>query len=164
MNYFELYDLPIHCAVDKSLLKRTYYLLSKKYHPDFFEESTTLTEAENLTISAKVNEGYTLLQKPHQTLGYILHLKNIVQKEEKYQLPTTFLMEVMELNETLNSEDTAAINDLMQQIEQPVQALLQLPNMENVTQEEWQQLKDYYYKWKYLDRLLQRANGVNEFD
>jgi molecular chaperone HscB len=164
MNYFELYQIPVHCAVDKSLLKRTYYILSKKYHPDFFDENTNLTEAENLIISAKVNEGYALLQKPHRTLGYILQLKNIVQKDEKYQLPNSFLMEVMELNETLSTEDTAAINDLMAQIEQPVYSLLQLPNMENLSEQQWLQLKEYYYKWKYLDRLMQRANGINEFD
>ncbi len=164
MNYFELYEMPMHCNIDKAALKRKYYLLSKKYHPDFFETNELITEEENLAIAAKVNEGYTLLQHTNNTLGYILLQKNVLQKEEKYQLPPVFLIEVMELNEDMNENSSKAIDELMKQIEQPVAQLILAPNMELLNQNELLLLKEYYYKWKYLDRLQQRTNGIETFD
>lgn len=163
-NYYTLYDIPLTVQVDATVLKRKYYQLSKLYHPDYYDVSTSkLTKAENLELSARVNEGYTLLQNPTATLGYVLRLVGAVLPNEKYVLSPDFLMEVMELNETIDTATTAVINTLNEELAAVIQPLIK-KNVTELGQVELTQLKDYYYKNKYLNRLLQRTEGVSHFE
>jgi molecular chaperone HscB len=114
-----------------------------------------------LEMSSKVNEAYALFQNQHDTLAYILKIKGVVVEGEKYQLPPDFLMEVMELNENLNDDVVA---NLQKEISLPVAQLLNLTDVSLITDAEWQQLKLYYYQEKYINRLIQRNNGVEWFD
>jgi molecular chaperone HscB len=164
MNYFELFELPIKFTTDKSLLKKKYYQLSKKYHPDFFDIINGISELENLQLSSTVNEGYKILQNEYATLGYILKLKGLIQDEEKYNLSPSFLMEVMELNEDLQETSLPQLNALGNEIIAPVAHLFVMEEIEAINKEEWEKIKEYYYQQKYLNRLQQRINGVTEFE
>ncbi len=164
MNYFELFELPLHFIVDKTVLKKKYYQLSKKYHPDFYDASIGISEAENLNLSSKINEGYKLFQNDYAIIGYVLKLKGLIQDQEKYNLAPSFLMEVMELNEDLNEASLPQLNALSNQIISPVEHLLIQENIENINQGEWKKIKEYYYQQKYINRLLQRVSSVTEFE
>src|SRR4051812_46350655 len=111
MNYFELFDIPVTIAVDTAALAKKYFELQKQYHPDFFTQADEASQLEALEKSSTVNKALKVLKNKDATIQYILKLKGLVEDEEKYPLPPEFLMEVMELNENLSGESTAAIED-----------------------------------------------------
>jgi molecular chaperone HscB len=159
MNYFELYQLPITLKMDKNILRKKYYLLSKAYHPDFFDVTKGVSIEENLKMSAMVNEGYKVLQDAYTTIGYILTLKGYLTEQEKYQLPNDFLMEMMDLNEELDAANTIPIDNLQVALQKEVADLLVVDDMEVLDDHAWQQIKAYYFKEKYIRRLKSRLNG-----
>jgi molecular chaperone HscB len=110
-----------------------------------------------------LNKAFKTFQHSGDTLKYVLELKGLLQKDEKYQLPA-FLMEVMELNEAITeggaTEETVnRIEQLETEIYEPVKEIVE-GYQEGITSEkELLQVKDYYFK-KYLDRIQQQLNGM----
>lgn len=167
MNYFELFELPISLQVDKKELSNKYIELQRRFHPDFFSKSDAAEQEEMLQKSSMINRGYKLLSKADDTMKYVLELKGLLADDEKYELPPDFLMEMMEINETLaepqdseTEEIETKINQMQNQLYQSVQNIVENYNAEITTNEQLLVVKDYYYKKKYLNRILERLDGM----
>jgi molecular chaperone HscB len=156
MNYFELFNLPVTLKVDKSQLAKKYFELQKQFHPDFFTQASEDEQADALEKSSMLNTALKTLKNEDETLKYILLQKNYLQEDEKYQLPPTFLMDVMELNEDLNKETTQKIEAFESTLYVEVKDIVENYNNETVTPAQLASLKEYYYKKKYLQRILER--------
>lgn len=165
MNYFKLFEMPVSLLPDQQQVKQKFYELSRKYHPDFYTKENEYEQAEALEKSSLVNKAYKTFQNKDATIKYVLQLKGMLEEEEKYQLPPDFLLEVMELNEQLmeaKMEDDevkltgikSSIAAVQQQIYQPVDSHIKNYKDETITVQELQSLKEYYFKKKYLDRIL----------
>lgn len=159
MNYFELFDLPVTLNVDKNTLAKKYFELQKHFHPDFFTQATEYEQAEALEKSSQINKALKVLKNKDETIKYVLQLKNILAEDEKYLLPTAFLMEVMELNEDLSNNSQQQVEALELEIYQPVKKIIENFNDKAITTEELLLVKEYYYKKKYLQRILDRIDG-----
>lgn len=159
MNYFELFELPVSIQIDKSKLARKYFELQKKYHPDFFARGTEHEQEQALEISSQLNKALKIFKNPDQTIKYVLQLKGLLEEEEKYQLPPAFLMEMMELNEELSAESVQQINGLESQLYSQVQPIIENYDDASATTANLLKLKEYYYKKKYLQRILDRLEG-----
>ncbi|HSC52024.1 MAG TPA: iron-sulfur cluster co-chaperone HscB C-terminal domain-containing protein [Phnomibacter sp.] len=158
MNYFELFDIPVSFTIDRALLGKRLIALQKKYHPDFYGQGSEDERAEALEMSSLANAGYKVLQNEEATIKYLLQLHGLLEEEEKYQLPPDFLMVVMELNEMkMDGADTAAIQQevsrLLQEIKAEVQPVLDHYDAQTAPAA-LQKVKEWYFKKKYLDRLL----------
>jgi Fe-S protein assembly co-chaperone HscB len=159
MNYFELYEIPVAPLVNASVIKKKYYELSRKYHPDFFTGADEAEQKNVLEKSSDVNKAFKIFSDEDETLKYFLMLTNVLAEEEKYELPSGFLMEMLELNEELQmAEDTtpiqSQISNLKSQIYEPVKKIMEGYTADNIAEKELLQLKEYYYKKKYLNRIL----------
>lgn len=159
MNYFELFEIPVSLEIDKATISQKYFELQKKYHPDFFANGTEHEQAEALEISSQLNKALKVLKNQDLTIQYVLQLKNMLEEDEKYQLPADFLMEMMELNEELNEDSAQQVKAMENQLYSEVQPIIENYRDESVTPAELQQLKEYYYKKKYLHRILDRLEG-----
>ncbi|MGC4104621.1 Fe-S protein assembly co-chaperone HscB [Ferruginibacter sp.] len=159
MNYFELFDIPVTLQVDKNILSKKYVELQKKFHPDFFTQATEQEQADALETSSQVNKALKVLRNEDATIKYVLQLKGLLEEEEKYQLPPDFLMEVMELNEELSDDSVQQVNELEQQIKAPVQAIIDNFTESGTSTADLLKVKEYYYKKKYLQRILDRMAG-----
>ena len=159
MNYFELFELPVSIQINKATLAQKYFELQKKYHPDFFAKGTEHEQAEALEISSQLNKALKTLKNQDQTIKYVLQLKQLLEEEEKYQLPPEFLMDMMELNEELSENSAKEIEKLESTLYNEVQPIIESYNDENATNAELLKLKEYYYKKKYLQRILDRLEG-----
>jgi molecular chaperone HscB len=167
MNYFELFDIPVQLKVDKTPLTARFFELSKKYHPDYFVHSDMEVQADVLERSAMLNKAWKTFQNPDETIRYVLRLKGLLEEEEKYQLPPDFLMEVMEINEQLMDMDVGSgaeqlslvISQLSSQIYEPVKEIVGSYKEGITTEKELLQVKEYYYKKKYLQRINQQLAG-----
>ena len=171
MNYFELYGLPVLMKVDVAEIKQKFYQLSRQYHPDFHIQSDDDKQANMLEKSADVNKAYKVFQNPDDTIKYVLQLKNLIHEEEKYELDPDFLMEVMEINERLmeleTGGDTEALDqtvlktkELLTQIYNDVEPIVENYQEGVTTEKELLQVKSYYYKKKYLQRILDKIHQI----
>src|SRR5688572_18326541 len=170
MNYFELFDIPVQLKVDKQALHKKFIELSKKYHPDYFATQDEEKQAEALAVSASLNKGWKIFQDPGETIKYVLQTKGLLEDDEKYPLPMDFLSEMMEINEQLAearmdndpgeiSQLSSVIAKISKDIYEPVKKTVE-DYQEGVTSEkDLLQVKDYYFKKKYLNRISRQLNG-----
>ncbi len=169
MNYFEFYDLPIRFKIDAKRLKRKFYAYSRKYHPDFFVQAAEQEQEEALEKSTLNNKAYKTLSNLDKRIKYVLEVKGILEEGEKYKLPPMFLMEMMEINETLMElkfeEDASKLQSVEKEINQREQKLFEsvqviLENYEEGSSDEadLKKVKDYYFKKRYLLRIRESFN------
>ncbi|HQX97202.1 MAG TPA: iron-sulfur cluster co-chaperone HscB C-terminal domain-containing protein [Chitinophagaceae bacterium] len=154
--------------VDRTALSKKFFELSRTYHPDFFTNESDEKQAEVLEKSAILNKAWKTFQSSDATIKYVLMEKKLLEEEEKYELPPAFLMEVMDINELLMDTDDAEATKNIQQTIDNLQAEIYEPVVKTVeeykegvtTEAELLQVKDYYYKKKYLDRIRQQLAGM----
>lgn len=167
MNYFDLFELPVQLKIDKSSIGPRFFELSRKYHPDYFVNEGSDAQAEALEKSAMLNKAFKTFQNEDETIKYVLQHKGLLEEEEKYELPPVFLMEVLDINEQLmdaDDESVAAslhtsINNLQNEIYAPVQPVIENYKEGITTEKELLQVKEYYYKKKYIDRIRRELKG-----
>ncbi len=167
MTYFEIFGIPVQLKITPSRLSTRFFALSREFHPDFHAQADEATRAEMLEKSALLNKAWKTFQSPDETIKYVLQLKGLIEEEEKFQLPPEFLMEVMEINEALmepEESDTAAlgkrIDSLQTEIYAPVQKMVEHYQEGITSEKELLQVKEYYYKKKYLDRIRRQLAGM----
>lgn len=171
MKYFEIFDLKPSLTIDEKELKRTYYRLSKDSHPDYFTQSGEDVQGEKLQESSMINTAYKTLKDREARIKYILEEKGMLE-EGKQQVPQSFLMEMMDINETLMElemdYDEEAFRQSMKEIEAFESALES--NFRNIVQlwedtggeqvpgELYEDLKEYYLKNRYLLRIKENLS------
>ena len=166
MDYFELFEIPVQLDVDISGLKQKFFELSKKFHPDYHAGADDNVQAEVLEKAATLNKAWKTFQHRDLTIQYVLEQKGLMEKEEKYELPAGFLMEVLEINESLmdgepgpDPELAEKIKNLEQEIYEPVKEIVEHYEEGITTEKELLQVKEYYYKKKYLDRIRKQLKS-----
>ncbi len=161
MNYYELFDMPVKAVADKTHVSKKYIALQKKFHPDFFTNENEAARENALEQSAAINKAYNIFSNKEKTLEYFLQQKGIISADEKYNLPPDFLMEMMELNEAIDEKDTQIEDKIMafeNELYGEIAGLLQTENTTEMDEQALLKLKAYYYKKKYLKRILDRIN------
>lgn len=162
MNYFELFGLPISFQVDTKKLRTAFMEIQRATHPDKFTQATEYEKEEALEKSAIANKAFTLLQNPAATLAYVLEISGYLEQEEKYSLSSPFLMEMMELNEAwMEANDEQAKQEVLSRVKKieneifsPIKTFMETSSINTISQEGMLQIKEYYFKKKYLDRIL----------
>lgn len=173
MNYFEFYNIPISFLPDQNLVKRKFYALSKEYHPDFFINESEEKQNKILELSTLNNKAYQILSDDNKRLQYVLTVFGELEEGEKYSLPNDFLMEMMEVNESLMELEFEPDNDKLQLITSEVSHIMgnlkivlenNLHRFDTVNEHDKKQvladIKDIYYRQKYLLRI---QGSINTF-
>ncbi len=99
-NHFELFGLPQGFALDRALLGERFRALQAAVHPDRFASAPDQERRLSMQASTRVNEAFQTLKDP---LSRALYLLSLYPAPEPDAVPqdTAFLMEQMELRETL---------------------------------------------------------------
>jgi len=164
MNYFEFYGIPLSFQVDKTALKRQFYQLSRKYHPDFYTQESPEKQAEILELSTLNNKAYKTLSNFDLRMNYLLKLKNQLEEEGQNKLPQNFLMEMMDINERLMELEfdfdkenyLKVLQEIQLQEEQllsPIQIYIDKYPSPEKEPEALEKIKEYYLKKRYLLRI-----------
>lgn len=97
--YFEIFGLVEQLCLDETKLKAKFLELSKQNHPDFFINNPEKYNRSQVYTS-QLNEAYKVLSIFNTRLAYVLKQHDLLE-ESKNKLPQDFLMEMMDINETI---------------------------------------------------------------
>lgn len=159
-NYFELFDLPVSFEVDLPELNRKYIGLQKRYHPDFHAGASSEDLDTVMQSSSLLNEALQVLRDPDARMRYLLQLKGQLEDEEKYKLPADFLMAMMDLNEDEDvSQREKGIREMQESLDASIAPLLASYRDEASENFPFAAVKDYYFRKKYLRRILDKPLG-----
>jgi len=168
MNYFEFYGISESFSPDEALLKKKFYQLSKEYHPDFYANEDEAKQQEILELSTLNNKAYQTLSDPYKRLEYILRTHELLSEGAKPQLPSDFLMEMMDINERLMEVDDAEqlghITAEVLAVEDDISAKLNkatigYAQLDDTSKESrLNEIADCYYRQKYLLRIKESLN------
>jgi len=169
MNYFDIFQIPVQLKVNPAELTSKYFELSRQFHPDFYINETEEKQQEVLEKTTLLNRALKTFQNPDETLKYVLQLKGLMTDDEKYQLPPVFLMEVMEINESLmddaGEDDSQRLQEritaLQNEIYSTVKPIIECYKDGEVTEEQLLAVKEYYFKKKYIDRIKKELQDKN---
>ena len=168
MNYFEFYGIPESFTPDVALLKKKFYELSKKYHPDFHANESDEKQQEILELSTINNKAYNTLSDIYKRLEYILRTHNLLEDGAKPQLPSDFLMEMMDINERLMEVDdaealghiTAEVLAIEGDIDESIAThTAGYEKLDDTAKEDrLNKIADLYFRQKYLLRIKESLN------
>ena len=172
MEYFSLFDLSVQLEVDKKELRARYLDLSRRFHPDYFATASAEAQQEALDATAQLNKAFKTLSNREETIRYVLQQKSLLADEEKYSLSPDFLMEMLEINEAVadlafdpdpqrRAEIASQIKNWEHEIYEPVASIVANYQEGVTTEKELLQVKDYYFRKKYLERLQQQLMGIS---
>jgi len=170
-NYFEFYELEPSFLLNEGALKRLFYQKSKEYHPDFYTLESEEKQAEILGLSTLNNKAYKTLSDFHKRMHHLLDLHGQIAEEGKAKLPQDFLMEMMDVNEAIMElqfdPDVAAKEKVVSDIATfknqdrgAIQSLLNNYDFHQPIESDLVQIRDYYFKHKYLLRLEENLEKI----
>ena len=116
-NHFELFQLPARFDVDKDALDSAYREVQGRVHPDRFVNASDAEKRVAMQWATRANEAYQTLRNPMLRARYLCELNGVdLQTESNTAMPMDFLMQQMELRETLGdaraSKDAEALDEL----------------------------------------------------
>lgn len=167
-NFFAFYDLPFSLHVDQTQLRKKFYELSRKFHPDFHTQESNDVQDEILQKSTLNNKAFESLSDQNKRIKYILEYKELLQ-EGQNAIPQDFLMEMMDYNEALmelqmdfdlEAKDTLKQNliKLSEDLSLSIKALNE-PN-KLLDDPSLEKLKAYYLKNQYLKNLFKKLEEM----
>ena len=165
-NYFELFQLPIKLPIDSSQLTVNYQQLQRQYHPDNFAQATDNEKVAIIQKSAMINDGYQTLKNPLKAAEYLLSLQGVdVATEQNIIHDADFLMEQFSLREKLDDIESQnnvdLLDDFHSEITQRKKNVYQ-QLMDYISQQDWQSAVNQIYKIRYLARLIEQIEKLQE--
>ncbi|HET9533549.1 MAG TPA: Fe-S protein assembly co-chaperone HscB [Blastocatellia bacterium] len=96
LDYFTFFGLPRKLRLDEAALEKSFYSLSRRFHPDYFMSATDAERQASLDRASLLNDAYRTLRDPVSRAQYLLSLEGYKEAEKK--APPDLLEEVFELN------------------------------------------------------------------
>lgn len=169
MNYFEFYDIPVSFKIDAAALKKLFYAYSRKYHPDFHTLENADKQAEILELSTLNTEAYKTLSDFDKRMKYVLDLKGTMGAEGENKLPQDFLMDMMDINETIMSlkfdfdeseyqKTLTTIQNIENQLFELIEPVINSFDDSISSQEDLEKIKIFYLKKRYLLRIRENLS------
>ncbi len=101
---FELFGLSEAFSIDLPALEKAYRDIQSRVHPDRFAHAGDAERRASLQWTTRVNEAYRALKSPVRRASHILALHGVdVAFETNTAMPQQFLMQQMELRESLET-------------------------------------------------------------
>ena len=145
-------------------MKQKFYALSRQYHPDFHTHENTAKQQEILEQSTYNTRAYKILSNFDERVKYILELKGFFKEGDKQDIPNDFLMEMMDINESVMDLQTdfdaarykktvSEVHALQTDLYESVKLLLENYNDTDTNHDALEKIKNFYLKKRYILRL-----------
>lgn len=115
-DYFAFFDLPRKLKLDEAELEKSFYALSRQFHPDYFMNASEDERRTSTERSSMLNDAYRTLRDPVSRAQYLLSLEGYKEAEKKP--PPELLEEVFELNMQIDELKAAKMSGNEDEIRQ----------------------------------------------
>ena len=105
---FEVFGFEPAYALDAAELQRRLLRFSRIVHPDYFAAGDAATRALAERNTARLNQAHALLAEPASRADWLVRHRGGPSEAEQRDMPRSFLMDVLEWNETLDAARQAA--------------------------------------------------------
>jgi molecular chaperone HscB len=95
-DYFSFFGLPRKLHINEAELEKSFYALSRQFHPDYFMGASEPERQASMERSSVLNDAYRTLRYHVSRVTYLLTLEGYKEAEKK--APPDLLEEVFELN------------------------------------------------------------------
>ena len=167
MDYFTLFGLPVRYPVDGSLLASRYQELQRQFHPDRYASKPERERMQAIQQAATINDAYQTLKHPLKRAEYMLSLQGFDLSNEQHTMrDTSFLMEQLELREELDGiahkadpeEALIAFSARIAKMTKTRSAQM----LSELDQQQWESAADTVRKLRFLDKLQQQVEQLEE--
>src|SRR5689334_433363 len=111
-DYFGVFGLPRKLALDRDDLARRYYELSRRFHPDLWQDRPPAEREASVRATALINTAYRTLKDPVRRGLYWLSLHNESLGRDNERVPPELATLVFEVQEKLEElRDARAAGD-----------------------------------------------------
>ena len=108
-NDFELFNLPVTFAQDRTAVDARWKDLQREAHPDKFAAQGAAAQRIAMQWSVRINEAYLRLKDPLKRAAYLCELNGApVNAENNTAMPADFLMQQMQWREGLDDASSLA--------------------------------------------------------
>ncbi len=163
-SHFELFGLVPAFALDVARLDAAYRDIQAKVHPDRFAHAGDAERRASMQMTTRVNEAYRTLKSPVQRAKYLLELNGVdVAFETNTAMPREFLMEQMELRESLEgAKDVASLALLQKNLsEEKKQIEVRITELVD-TRHDYKAASDLVRKLMFLERFGEDIDAAYE--
>jgi molecular chaperone HscB len=163
-NHFDLFGLSPVFSIEGEALERSYREIQSKVHPDRFAHAGDAERRASLQWTTRVNEAYRTLKDPVQRAKHVLELHGVdVAFETNTAMPPEFLMQQMELRETLEeAKDAHALDALRSNLKREKQSLEKAIAEAIDAKKDYSAASDLVRKLQFLDRLDEEIDSAYE--
>jgi molecular chaperone HscB len=170
MQYFDLFGYMPTMNINTDELRKLFLKKSRLTHPDRFADASEAEQEAALAAATLLNEAYRVLQDYDLRLHYLLSERGLLnESENKHALPNAFLSEMMDINEGLMDlkmdysdeiffKIKSEIRYYEKDIQEPVNQIVKHPNLVRLDEVEWEKLKIFYLKRRYLLRISEKLS------
>jgi len=166
-NHFELFGLQPAFALDTEALERAYRDIQSQVHPDRFAQAGDAERRASLQWTTRVNEAYRTLKNPVQRASLILSLHGVdVAFETNTAMPAQFLMQQMELRETLEDavkrKDLCGLQSLQKKLDEDKASLAQQIGQAIDEQKDYPRAAGLVRELQFLEKLESEIDSAYE--
>jgi molecular chaperone HscB len=120
-GHFELLGLEPHYDLDLAALEARFLELSRELHPDYFQDRPEL-RAKSVFLAASLNDAFDVLRDPFKRAEYMMQRAGGATSSEDKRLPPDFLVEMMELRESLDEAHAGGDTGRLEQSRRELEA------------------------------------------
>ena len=163
-SHFDLFGLAPAYALEVEALERSYREIQSRVHPDRFAHAGDAERRASLQWTTRVNEAFQVLKNPVTRAKHLLELHGVdVAFETNTAMPKDFLMQQMELRESLESaKDSAALDALRKNLVQDKRDLEQEIAQTIDSRKDYPAAAQLVRKLQFLDRLDSEIDSAYE--
>ena len=149
-DYFTIFNIGYTLHIDPENLEKKYYELSRRFHPDYYQNRSKAEQEISLENTAFLNKAYQTLSDPFKRCAYLVQLIE-GDKNLPTEVPAALFEEIFEIQETLETlrdtdeSDEAARSALKTVLQNASEHMLQFES------EEKAQLDHLFTKWDALE-------------
>ncbi len=111
LDYFTCLNLPRILNLDERALEKTFYALSRTFHPDYFAMKDASEQAISLGNTALLNAAYQTLKDPIRRTEYLIRLEAGSAQTVRTAPPADLFEEILELQEVLEEFRSLSSDD-----------------------------------------------------
>ena len=155
-DYFEYLGLLQKLQIDRAVLEKNFYSLSRRLHPDVYFKRPDRERQLSEDATALLNDAYRTLKDPVARAEYLLSLHGMNKSEQKSSnVPPELLEEVFELNMALEEirHGDASVRPQLEAAKAKFEGMLG---------EADRQMEELFGEWDRTSerRVLEQINGV----